>query len=135
MKSPTVPTIVVASVICLTLGAVGGYYVRHFAEPKEKAGSGTPPPGATAGMGGMMGGAPGGGPPGGGSGGPPGGGGMDSVTPPGPLSPPAVEPPAAAAAVAAADDFGLSDLDGLMENLTSMRGELDSVVRVFALRF
>ncbi len=79
MKSPTVPTIVVASVICLTLGAVGGYYARHFAEPKEKTGSGTPPPGAPAGMGGMMGGAPGGGPPGGGAGGPPGGGAMGGM--------------------------------------------------------
>ena len=74
MKSPTVPTIVASSLICLTLGAVGGYYARHFAETKEKP-SAAPPEGAGGGMGGMMGGM-GGGAPGGGKGGPPAGGGM-----------------------------------------------------------
>ena len=72
MKNPTVPTIVVASVICLALGAVGGYYARYFAPEKDPTVS-SPPPGAGPTMGGMMGGAPGG--PGGGKGGPPGGGG------------------------------------------------------------
>ena len=72
MKNPTVPTIVVASVICLVLGGVGGYYARHFA-PKEEKPASAPPAGDGSMMGGMGGGM--GGPPGGGKGGPPGGGG------------------------------------------------------------